>query len=202
MPDSAFTNTVTVPLHILVFEYTVLTFLHSATGKQTKRVTNHTRTLVSSTRQSTRLQLLATAQTMQLASTAKWLTNLPTWRQQDISCHTTAFSWKSVGLHHMSQRDPAFETEMFQAFWNFLVSDEHCTVFSCAMLYSRGSIDICTWMLISVYINKLTPWSSDLPEKLTVPQLVKNFPKFYGNWRFITAFTSARHLYLSWATAV
>jgi len=67
MPDSAFTNTVTVPLHILVFEYTVLTFLHSATGKQTKRVTNHTRTLVSSTRQSTRLQLLASQLANQLA---------------------------------------------------------------------------------------------------------------------------------------
>jgi len=203
MTDIAFTNTVTVPLHILVFEYTVLTFLHSATGKQTKRVKNHTRTLVSSTRQSTRLQLLATAQTMQLASTAKWLTNLPTWRQQDISSVTLRRSAESPSACTTCPSvTPTFATEMFQAFWNFLVSDEHCTVFSCAMLYSRGSIDICTWMLISVYINKLTPWSSDLPEKLTVPQLVKNFPKFYGNRRFITAFTSARHLYLSWARAV
>ena len=32
-----------------------------------------------------------------------------------------------------------------------------------------------------------------------VPQLVKKFPAFYGTRRFITAFTSARHLSLSWA---
>ena len=28
--------------------------------------------------------------------------------------------------------------------------------------------------------KKLTPWSTVLPEKLTVPQLVKKFPAFYG----------------------
>jgi len=33
-------------------------------------------------------------------------------------------------------------------------------------------------------------------------QLVKKFPVFYGTWRFITAFTSARHLSLSWATSI
>ena len=31
-------------------------------------------------------------------------------------------------------------------------------------------------------------------EKLTSPQLVKNFPAFYGTRRFITAFTTARHM--------
>ena len=36
-------------------------------------------------------------------------------------------------------------------------------------------------------------------EKLTVSQPVKKFPAFYGTPRFITAFTSARHLSLSWA---
>jgi len=34
-------------------------------------------------------------------------------------------------------------------------------------------------------------------EKLTVPQPVKKFPTFYGTRRFITVFTSARHLSLS-----
>ena len=41
--------------------------------------------------------------------------------------------------------------------------------------------------------------SKILPEKLTVSQLVKKFPQFYGTRRFITAFTRARHLSLSWA---
>jgi hypothetical protein len=43
----------------------------------------------------------------------------------------------------------------------------------------------------------LTPWSRVLLEKLTGSQLVKKFPTFYGNRRFITAFTSPRHLSLS-----
>ena len=43
----------------------------------------------------------------------------------------------------------------------------------------------------------LTPWSRVLLEKLIGLQLVKKFPAFYGNRRFITALTSARHLSLS-----
>jgi len=38
--------------------------------------------------------------------------------------------------------------------------------------------------------------------KVTVPQPVKKFPAFYGNRRFITAFTSARHLSLSWVRSI
>jgi len=37
---------------------------------------------------------------------------------------------------------------------------------------------------------------------LTVFQLVKKFHDFYGIRRFITAFTSARHLSLSWASSI
>ena len=48
----------------------------------------------------------------------------------------------------------------------------------------------------------LTPWSRVLLEKLTSSQLVKKFPKFNGTWRFITAFTSARNLCLSWASMI
>jgi hypothetical protein len=45
--------------------------------------------------------------------------------------------------------------------------------------------------------NKLTPWSRGVLEKLTVSQLAKKFPAFYGTGRFIIAFTRARHLSLS-----
>jgi hypothetical protein len=48
----------------------------------------------------------------------------------------------------------------------------------------------------------LTPWSRGLLEKLTVSQLVKKFPAFCGTWRFITAYTRARHLSLSWASSI
>jgi hypothetical protein len=45
----------------------------------------------------------------------------------------------------------------------------------------------------------ISPWSRLLPEKLTNIHLVKIFPAFYGTRSFITAFTSARQLSLSWA---
>jgi len=48
----------------------------------------------------------------------------------------------------------------------------------------------------------LTPWSRVLLENLTGFQLVKKFPAFYGTRRFITTFTSARHLSLSWASSI
>ena len=43
----------------------------------------------------------------------------------------------------------------------------------------------------------LTPWSRVLLEKLIGFHLVKKCPTFYGTRRFITAFTSADHLFLS-----
>ena len=48
----------------------------------------------------------------------------------------------------------------------------------------------------------LTPWCRVLLEKLTGLQLVKKFPGFHGNRRFITALTSVRHLSLSWASPI
>jgi len=47
-----------------------------------------------------------------------------------------------------------------------------------------------------------TPWSRVLLEKLTGFQLVKKFPTFYDTRKFITAFTSVRHLSLSWASSI
>jgi len=48
----------------------------------------------------------------------------------------------------------------------------------------------------------LTEWSRVLLEKLTGSQLVQKFAAFYGTRRFITAFTSVRHLSLSWASSI
>ena len=48
-----------------------------------------------------------------------------------------------------------------------------------------------------LHIYSLTPLSRVLLEKLTDFQLVKKFPAFYGTRRFITAVTSARHLFPS-----
>jgi len=52
------------------------------------------------------------------------------------------------------------------------------------------------------YSLNYTPWSRVLLGKLTSSQLVKKFPTFYGTLRFITAFTSACHLSLSWASSI
>ena len=51
-------------------------------------------------------------------------------------------------------------------------------------------------------IYLLALWSRGLLGKLTGSQLVKKFPVFYGTQNFITAFTSANHLSLSWASSI
>jgi hypothetical protein len=54
------------------------------------------------------------------------------------------------------------------------------------------------WIVLC-FTNCLTPWNRRLPEKLTGSQLLKKLPAFYGTRWFITAFTTASHLSLSWA---
>jgi hypothetical protein len=56
--------------------------------------------------------------------------------------------------------------------------------------------------LLTYLLNLLTPYNEVLLEKLTGLQLVKKLLAFYGTRRFITAFTSARHLSLSWASPI
>jgi hypothetical protein len=48
-----------------------------------------------------------------------------------------------------------------------------------------------------ILTNLFIPWSRVLLEKLTVFQLFKKFPAFYGTRKFITAFKNASHLSLS-----
>ena len=61
---------------------------------------------------------------------------------------------------------------------------------------SRLNVYICD-VYTYLFTYSLTPCSTVLLEKLTGLQLIKKFPTFYGTQRFITAFTSARHLFLS-----
>jgi len=51
-----------------------------------------------------------------------------------------------------------------------------------------------TYLLTYLLTYSLTPWCRVLLQKLTCLQLVKKFPAFYATRKFITAFTSARHL--------
>jgi len=57
-------------------------------------------------------------------------------------------------------------------------------------------------LLLLILTYSLTPWSRVLLKKLTDSLLVKKFPAFCGNRRFITAFTNALHLSLSSAGSI
>jgi hypothetical protein len=54
-----------------------------------------------------------------------------------------------------------------------------------------------SWIITDLFTYS---WSRVLLEKLTSFQLFKKFLALYETRRFIAAFTSARHLSLSWAT--
>ena len=62
--------------------------------------------------------------------------------------------------------------------------------------------DLLTYLLTDLLTYLLTPWNRVLLGKLTSSQLVKKFPTIYGGRKFITAFTSAPHLSLSWASSI
>jgi hypothetical protein len=66
-----------------------------------------------------------------------------------------------------------------------------------SLLHDGRTGERCLLLTYLLFTYLLTPCSTVLLKKLTGSQLVKKFPAFYGNRRFITAFTSARHLYLS-----
>ena len=59
-----------------------------------------------------------------------------------------------------------------------------------------------SYLLSFLLTYLLTPWSRVLLEKLTGFQPVKKFPAFHGTRKYITAFTSARHLSLSWTSSI
>jgi len=71
-------------------------------------------------------------------------------------------------------------------------------VYSCYMSNKSMVKLIFTYLLTCLLI----PCIKVLLEKLTGFQLVKKFPAFYTTWRFITTFTSANHLPLSWASLI
>jgi hypothetical protein len=61
---------------------------------------------------------------------------------------------------------------------------------------------ILTYFLTYLLTYLLTPWRRVLLEKLIGLQLVKKFPVFYWTRMFITVFTIACHLSLSWASPI
>jgi hypothetical protein len=91
-----------------------------------------------------------------------------------------------------------------------LVTCIKCHVWSrfCVMLIFCGTHLSFLWEYLLSFVvgmiltNLLSPWSWALLEKPSVMQLLKNFPTYYGTWRFITVFTRALHRSLSWARQI
>jgi hypothetical protein len=52
-------------------------------------------------------------------------------------------------------------------------------------------------IIIIIIKTTTTPWSRDLSEKLRGPRLLKKFSACYEARKFITTFTTARHMSLS-----
>jgi len=77
--------------------------------------------------------------------------------------------------------------------WNLNTNSEYIWTTSCKSVITNMAIMRCF---------AITTWSRVLLEKLTGSQLVKKFPTFYETRRFITAFTSSRHLSLFWASSI
>ena len=72
----------------------------------------------------------------------------------------------------------------------------------CGISGGQSAIGTCFCPSAYCFPSLLTSWSRVLLEKLTVCQLVKKFPAFYGTRRFITSFTSVRHLTVSGASSI
>jgi hypothetical protein len=71
------------------------------------------------------------------------------------------------------------------------VRDRTWTYWRCFLIKARNCYAISSCKIFRCFCSKLTPWNRVLPEKLTVPHLVKKFPALYGTPRFITAIKSA-----------
>jgi hypothetical protein len=91
-------------------------------------------------------------------------------------------------------------TELFAYLLTELLTD--FLIYLLTYLLTYWLSDLITYLLTYLYTYLPTPWSKVLLEKLTGSQVVKKFSKCFGTRRFITKFTSARHLSLSWASSI
>jgi len=75
----------------------------------------------------------------------------------------------------------------------YIHPQELTTVYGCTALFGCVLVYWCGSAGVGWYPN--AGWSSKV-------QIVKKFPAFHGTRRFITALTSVRHLYLTWASPI
>jgi hypothetical protein len=109
--------------------------------------------------------------------------------------------WRKKYLSHTGIRTPDISVPSPVTVWTVYKNVVCLCVCVCVYIYTHHSVR--TYIQTSFYPSYLlTPCSTVVLEKLIGTKLVKKFPVFYGNRRFITAFTSARHLSLSWARSI
>ena len=68
------------------------------------------------------------------------------------------------------------------------------------LIWIKHTIKNASKLYLLTYL--LTPRSRVLPDKLTCSLLIKKIPTIYGDVKFLTSFTEARHLSLSWARSI
>jgi len=87
-----------------------------------------------------------------------------------------------------------------QAFWIYRNCDRKFTFQNVSQQYTSQYIVSVPENNILAYL--LTSWSRVLLEKLTGSVASQEIPRIFGTRRFVTVFTSARHLSLSWANSI
>jgi hypothetical protein len=130
-----------------------------------------------------------------------WMTDRP-FAETEISCKNEHASGILIVRILMAWRLPLSGWNIQQCYHVSMASCNYLVVCNKHNGTSKRKADSFLPARSSIVTVQLTPWSRVLPEKLTRPELLKKFPAFYGTRRFITVFTTARHLSLSWTRSI
>ena len=127
--------------------------------------------------------------------------------EKDLRRYAVIF--RSAPIHVASQHVLFLQSTFFSSGFFFLIEETYIGLrlsVTTDFIIARVSTYFLTYSLPYLITHSLTylltPWSWVLLEKLTGSQLGKKFPTYYGTRRFITTFTSACHLSLSWARSI
>ena len=142
--------------------------------------------------------------TLYLLLSSTVLLQLNRFRSRDLLFRTFLDSrWDEPGFSHVLAVSLGIKHRPFAYPWcspvcRLWLAAAYCAVYQ----FKKMSSTLLTYLLTYILTYLLTLYSRVSLAKLTGSQLVNKFPAFYGTRRFITAFTSARHLSLFWASSI